>query len=99
LSRGVKVIFYFQEHVEFDTICVNGTVNTYKFRKAEEEVNQKTENSQCEYCSSGNYQNKVINYVQNLSEVVTDVPNLVKILQTKSRSKIESAIENGKWIM
>ena len=53
--------------------------HTYKFSKTEEGFNQKTENAQYECCSSGNAQNKLINDLQNLSDVVTDVQNLVKI--------------------
>lgn len=88
--------FYFPEHVEFNSISENDTVkseklaseHTYDFGKLEEEFNQQTENAQFVSCASGNDRNRVIKYVPNLSEVVTDVPNLVKILQTKSQKKI-----------
>jgi len=86
--------FYFPEHVEFtrseDPACVQG----YQCAKsiwmdiprAEEEIIENTEKNN-DKNSTSNVKNE-LNMPHNQSEVMTSVPNLMKILQAKSQKKI-----------
>ena len=79
--------FYFPEYVDNkrdkDAPEIMDTfpkIENFEFHEAEEEFNIVSANAFD--------QNQVFNDCNNTSDVVTDVPNLVKILQSKSQKKI-----------
>jgi len=95
--------FYFPEHVDMTggvgvpNVATNTSLHDYvalgnmseytELQEAEEEFKMETQTAPIKQYNYYN-QNKVIDNDEKMSDIVTSVPELVKILQTKSQKKI-----------